>query len=85
MGFLRVTKPQGSSFKVRFKEESKMLELVLSKINSYAKHEMSTKNLAMDEFQFPEVHSYDIEQVLEQVSKRHANRLSLHQNLGATI
>jgi hypothetical protein len=62
-----------------------MLELVLSKINSYAKHEMSTRNLATDEFQFPEVHSYDIEQTFERVSKRHANRLSLHQNLGATI
>ncbi len=63
----------------------KMLELVLNQINSYAKHEMSTTSLTTDEFQFPEIHSYDVEQRFERVSKSHANRLNLHQNFGVTI
>jgi len=59
-----------------------MLELILTKLNSYSKHEMLSKNTFAEGFLYGTENPFAIDIRFERVSGNHANRSGIVPNVG---
>jgi hypothetical protein len=59
-----------------------MLELILTKLNSYTKHEMSSKNSFTEGFLYGTENPFAVDMRFERVSGNHANRSGIIPNMG---